>query len=135
MKNISTLRILLSLILARLKTCFWISFNLFFFKYIFILIYIGAILVLILYLYFSSFKIIRHSFSLKMISLCWNILVFALFFFQKNFQKKFSKDFCFKVYSIKENFFIILICCYILFILICILKLDNFRFSSLRNLI
>lgn len=131
-KFISTQNLVIFLIIKRIKFGIILSNKRSFFKYIFFLIYVGAILVLIIYLFFSSYKI--SSFK-KILYIIIVSLLMGRVLKNSLIKNIFSKNFIIKFYAFKELKFLILLCSYIFLILLCILKIDYFRFSSLRNLL
>lgn len=134
-KLIKTSLLILYLIFISFFVSFSMALKYRMFHFIFFLIYVGAILVLIVYLFFSSSKI-----SFKKVF--FRMLFISIFFLIKNFRKKFkaknflqfSSEFQSSIYIKKELMFIFVLCLYIIIILFCIIKLDSFRFSSLRRL-
>lgn len=120
---LSILRVVSRVIISKFKN---------FFCFIFILVYIGAILVLIIYISssnISSKQIIQKGYILIGIFLFIGIFSLGFFFTKKNFESE-LKDFFYKK---KELFFVLFLCIAILLVLFCLLKLDFFRFSSLRT--
>lgn len=129
---IKTIKLIIYLTLIRIQAGLNFASKYKFFHFIFFLIYVGAILVLIVYLFFSRKKISFRTFSKG--NFLFLILILNSLVYKRYSHQEFCSEFQFSIYKKKDLFFILIICLYIIMVLFSILKLDIFRFSSLRRL-
>ena len=121
-------KVILYLVITTLQVAYMLAAKFSFFHYLFFIIYVGAILVLISYLFFSRLKTV---FNWKFYTYLFVILNLLLLQVKKD---SFSSELQKIIYLRKELACLVFFCLYIILILHCILFLDFFRFSSLRTL-